>query len=84
MSGDLILNYIDLNLFDYDKWIHVVCSPHLLFVVMKSKTIIWAEHAACAQNKLNAYRVLVVKHEEKRLLGRSRHRWKDNITLELK
>jgi hypothetical protein len=44
----------------------------------------WAGYASCMQKKLNAYRVLVVKHEGKRLLGRSRHRWEDNIKLKLK
>jgi hypothetical protein len=84
MSGDLILNYNDLNLFDYDKWIYIVCSPHLLFVVMKSKMIIWAGHVACMQKKLNVYRALVVRREGKRLLGSSRCTWEDNIKLELK
>jgi hypothetical protein len=27
----------------------------------------------------NAYKILVRKHEEKRLLRRPRHRWEDNI-----
>jgi hypothetical protein len=31
----------------------------------------------------NAYNILVVKHEEKRQLGRPRHRWKDNIRMDL-
>jgi hypothetical protein len=30
-----------------------------------------------------AYRVLVGKPEGKRLLGRSRRRWEDNITMDL-
>jgi hypothetical protein len=29
--------------------------------------------------KRNTYRILVGKPEEKRPLGRSRHRWEDNI-----
>ena len=29
------------------------------------------------------YRVLVRKHEEKRPLGRPRHRWEDNIKMDL-
>ena len=31
-----------------------------------------------------AYNVLVTKHEEKKPLGRPRHRWVDNIKLDLK
>jgi hypothetical protein len=30
-----------------------------------------------------AYRVLVAKSEGKRLLGRPRHRWEDNIKMDL-
>ena len=32
----------------------------------------------------NAYGVLVGKPEEKRRLGRSRHRWEDNIKIDLR
>ena len=32
----------------------------------------------------NAYRVLVVKPEEKSSLGRPRHRWEDNIKMYLR
>ena len=32
----------------------------------------------------NAYRVLVGKPEGKRLLGRPRHRWEDNIKMDLR
>jgi RNase P/RNase MRP subunit p29 len=34
--------------------------------------------------KKNAYRILVGKIEGKRLLGRPRRRWEDNIKLELR
>jgi hypothetical protein len=34
--------------------------------------------------KRNAYRILVGKLEEKRRLGRPRHRWVDNIKIDLK
>ena len=32
----------------------------------------------------NAHRVLVGKHEGKRPLGRPRHRWEDNIKMDLR
>jgi hypothetical protein len=35
-------------------------------------------------DKLNEYRILVGKPEEKRLLGRSRCRWVDNIKMDLR
>jgi hypothetical protein len=35
-------------------------------------------------NERNAYRILVGKPERKRPLGRQRHRWVDNIKLDLR
>jgi hypothetical protein len=34
--------------------------------------------------RIGAYRVLVVKPERKRPLGRRRHRWADNVKMDLK
>jgi hypothetical protein len=41
---------------------------------------------ACSRNgmKRNAYRILVEKPEGKRPLGRPRHRWVDNIKMDLR
>jgi hypothetical protein len=41
---------------------------------------------ACSTNgeKRNTYRILVGKPEGKRPLGRPRHRWEDNIKLDLR
>jgi hypothetical protein len=36
------------------------------------------------EEKRNAYRILVGKSEENRPLGRSRHRWVDNIEVDLR
>jgi hypothetical protein len=36
------------------------------------------------REKRNAYWILVGKLERKRLLGRPRHRWEDNITIDLR
>ena len=44
----------------------------------------WAEHAARTCERSAVYRVLVGKPEGKRPLGRPRHRWKDNIKMDLK
>ena len=41
------------------------------------------EHVARMEEKLGAYRVLVRKPEGKRPLGRPRHRWEDNIKMDL-
>jgi hypothetical protein len=40
-------------------------------------------HVALFGQKRNAYRILVRKPERKRLLGRPRRRWEDNIKINL-
>jgi hypothetical protein len=43
----------------------------------------WEGHVARTWEKRNAYRLLVVKPEGKRPLGRPRRRWVDNIRTDL-
>jgi len=43
----------------------------------------WAEHVACMVERRGVYRILVVKTEVKRPLGRPRRRWVDNIKMDL-
>jgi len=43
----------------------------------------WAEHVARMGEGRGMYRVLVGKAEGKRPLGRPRHRWEDNIKMDL-
>jgi len=43
----------------------------------------WTGHVACMGERRGLYRVLVRKPEGKRPLGRLRHRWKDNIKMDL-
>ena len=57
-------------------------SPNIMRV-MKSRRMRWAGHVACMGEERGAYRVLVGKPEGKRPLGRSRHRWVDNIRTDL-
>ena len=58
------------------------CSPTNIRVI-KSKRIRCAGHVARLGEKRGAYRVLVGKPEGKRPLGRPRHRWEDNIKVDL-
>ena len=44
----------------------------------------WAGHVACMGKKRGIYRVMVGKPEGKRPLGKPRHRWQDNIKMDLK
>jgi hypothetical protein len=50
-----------------------------MFRVMKSRTMRWAGHAVCMGDMRSTYKVLVSEVVGKRLLGRSGHRWEDNI-----
>jgi hypothetical protein len=44
----------------------------------------WAGHVAQRVEKRNVYRIMVGKPEGKRPLGRPRHRWVNNIKMDLR
>lgn len=50
---------------------------------MKSK-MKWARCVACMGEKRHAYRSLLARCECKRMLGRHRHRWENNIKMDYK
>jgi hypothetical protein len=52
--------------------------------MIKSKRMRWAGHVARKGENRNAYRILVGKPEGKRPLGRHRHRWEDNIRMDVR
>ena len=56
--------------------------PNIVRVV-KSRRMGWAGHVARMVEGRGVHRVLVGKPEVKRPLGRPRHRWEDNIKMEL-
>jgi hypothetical protein len=53
------------------------------FGVIKSRRMRWAGHVTRMVERRDVYRVLVGKTEGKRPLGRPRHRWEDNIKMDL-
>ena len=57
-------------------------SPSILRVI-KSRRMRWVGYVARMGEERVVYRVLVGKPEERRPLGRSRHRWVDNIRMDL-
>jgi hypothetical protein len=52
--------------------------------MIKSRRMSWAGHVSCMGSKRNACRMLVGKPEGKRPLERPRHRWEDNIKMDLR
>jgi len=57
-------------------------SPNIVRVI-KSRRMRWAGHVARMGEEMGVYRVLVGKPEGKRPVGRPRHRWVDNIRMDL-
>jgi hypothetical protein len=58
-------------------------SPNIIEMIM-SRRMRWAGHIAQMGKTRNAYRILVGKPEGKRLLGRPRRRWADNIKMDFR
>jgi len=58
-------------------------SSPIIVRVIKSKRIRWAGHVACMGEGRGVHRVLVGEPEGKWPLGRPRHRWEDNIKVDL-
>jgi hypothetical protein len=52
--------------------------------VIKLRRMRWAGHVACIGEGRDVYRVLVGRPERKRPVGRPRHRWEDNIKMDLR
>ena len=69
------------------KWLltfktYVVASLNIVRAV-KSSRMRWAGHVVRMGERRGVHRVLVGKPEGKRPLGRPRHRWEDNIKMDL-
>ena len=57
-------------------------SPNYCLVI-KSRRMRWVGHVARIGERRGIYRALVGNPEGKRSLGRSRHRWEDDIKMDL-
>jgi hypothetical protein len=60
----------------------LLSSPNIIRVI-KSRRMRWAVHVERMGEGRGAYRVLVGRPEGRRPLGRPRHRWEDNIKMDL-
>jgi hypothetical protein len=58
------------------------CSTDIIQVI-KSRRMRWVGHVACRGEWRGTYRVLVGKPEGKRPVGRPKHKWEDNIKIDL-
>jgi hypothetical protein len=67
----------------YNEKLHNLYSSPSIIRMMKSRRMRWAGHVARMGEKRNLYRLLVGKPEGKRPLGRPRHKWIDNIKMDL-
>jgi hypothetical protein len=67
----------------HNEELHTLCSsPHIIRTI-KSRRMKWAGHVARMGAMKSAYRVYIVKSEGKST-RRHRHRWEDNIKMELR
>jgi len=57
-------------------------SPNIVRMI-KLRRMRWAGQVVCMGEERGVYRVLVGKPEGRRPLGRPRHRWVDNIRMDL-
>jgi hypothetical protein len=67
----------------HNKELYALYSPNIIRVI-KSRRLRWAGHVARMGERRGAYRALVGKPEGRRPLGRPRHRWEDNIKMDLR
>jgi hypothetical protein len=66
----------------HDEELHDLYSSPSIIRILKAR-MRWVEHVARMGEKRNAYRLLVGKPEGRRLLGRPRRLWSDNIRMDL-
>jgi hypothetical protein len=67
----------------HNEELHDLYSLPSIIRIIKSRRMRWAGHVARMGEKGNVYRSLVGKPESKRPLGRPRHRWIENIKMDL-
>jgi hypothetical protein len=65
------------------KLFNFYASPNIIRAIKVWK-ITWARHVARMGDMKNIYKIVVRNPEGKRPLGRTRHRWEDNIPLDIR
>jgi hypothetical protein len=64
--------------------LHILYSSPDIVTVIKARRMRWVRHVAHMGEGRGVYGVLVGRPEGKKPLGRPRHRWEDNIKLDLR
>jgi hypothetical protein len=72
----------ELSKLHNEKLNDLYSSPNIVWVI-KSRRMRWVGHVTRMGERRGIYRVSVGKPEGKRPLGRPRHRWQDNIKMDL-
>jgi hypothetical protein len=67
----------------HNEELHDLYSSPSIIRIIKSRRMRWAGHVARIGEKRNAHRLLVRTPERNRPLGRPKHRWVDNIGMDL-
>jgi len=67
----------------HDEELNDLYSSPYIDRVIKSRRMKWAGHVAHMGERRGVYRVVVGKFEGRRPIGRPRHRWEDNIKMDL-
>jgi hypothetical protein len=67
----------------HNEELNVLYSSPNIIPVIKSRRMRWAGHVAHIGEGRGAYRILVGRPEGRRPLGRPRHRWEDDIKMDL-
>jgi hypothetical protein len=68
----------------HNEELHNLYSSPSIIRIIKSRRMRWVGHVARIGERRNAYRILVGKPEGKRPLGRPRHRWVDDMKMDLR
>jgi hypothetical protein len=67
----------------HNEELHDLYSLPSIIRIGKTRRMRWTGHVTRMGEKRNMYRLLVGKPEGRRSLGRPRHRWVDNIRMDL-
>jgi hypothetical protein len=68
----------------YNEELYALYSLLNIILMIKSRRLKWAGNMARMGERIGAYRALVGKPERRRPLGRPRHKWEDNIKMDLR